>query len=172
MSSSGSSAGVDEVTELIQSLSGASHALSRGEQRDMFQLSTAGQHTLAARVTGLIERAAGSPMLTSKSADGTPITVVHRTRHHLPSGAVVVRSGRTCEEFLLKNQFVRARLPGSGVETMVLLQEPVLLAHGKTAERIWQACVRDWNSLRDWGHQGCSVEHYSFDRCSYSAYER
>ena len=50
-------------------------------------------------------------MLTTKAADGTPITVVARTEHVLPSGQKVVRSGRHCEEHLVKRQVLRTVLP-------------------------------------------------------------
>jgi hypothetical protein len=111
-------------------------------------------------------------MLTSKSADGTPITVVARTRHVLPSGQSVLRSGRTCEEYLVKNQFIRVVLSTGECCTRVLLQDPVALSHGKKADNIFQACSKDWKSLRQLGHRGCAVEHYAFDRCCYTAHER
>ena len=163
---------VVDAAELIEPLSKGSGALSRNEQRAMLRCSTAGQHVLADRAPDLVARADGCPMLTSKQADGTPLTVVLKTRHRLPSGQSVVRSGKSCEEFLLKNQFLRVALPGGRVETVVLVQEPVALVNGKKSGDIWEACRRDWKLLRDWGHRGCSVEHYAFDRCSYSAYER
>ena len=57
----------------------------------MAKVSEAGKEVLKDVALQLVARAGGSPMLTSKSADGTPITVVVRTEHSLPSGQKVAR---------------------------------------------------------------------------------
>ena len=54
-----------------------------------------GKEVLGSSATELIQKVNGSPMLSSKSADGTPISVMHRTEHVLPSGEKVVRTGQT-----------------------------------------------------------------------------
>jgi hypothetical protein len=83
-----------------------------------------------------------------------------------------MRSGRHCEEYLLKNQFIRTVLPTGECETCVLLQDPLALSHGKCVDKIFQACLKDWKSLRQLGHRGCAIEHYAFDRCGFQALER
>ena len=131
-----------------------------------------GKEVLGSSATELIQKVNGSPMLSSKSADGTPISVMHRTEHVLPSGEKVARAGKKTCEFLVKNQFLRAAVPGGTVETRVLIQDPIPLDHGKSASAIFESCVKDWRSLRQMGHAGCAIEHYCFDRFAISAHER
>jgi hypothetical protein len=72
----------------------------------------------------------------------------------------------------VKNMFARTFLPGGLCKTRVRLEEPVALAHGKTVHAIAQACLKDWPSLRQLGHRGCAVEHYTWDRFGLTALER
>lgn len=165
-------ADASDAAALVESLARASNSLSREDVRDLHRVCEAGKVTQETSARQLVSRAAGSPMMTSKSSDGTPITVVVRTEHELPSGQKVVRSGRTCEEYLVKNQFFRAVLSSGECVTRALLQDPLPLTHGKAAPQIFQACLKDWKSLRQLGHQGCAIEHYAFDRCGIKALER
>ena len=130
------------------------------------------KETLLRATQGLVEEAGGRPLLTSKSCDGTPITVAHRRVYHQPGGQNVRRTGRDCHEFLVANQFVRAELGGAvGMKTKVLLSEPTPLLHGKTVPDILLACRQHWRSLRSLGHLGCAIEHYCWDRLSIGALE-
>ena len=156
---------------LIHELSRASAALSRGGIRAVQRVCEIGKEVLRTAFADLVSEAQGAPLLNSKSADGTPISFVLRTQRTLPSGSPLRRSGRQSAEFLVKNQFIRAHLPG-GCFTRALLQEPLPLKHGKTAHAILQACLKDWRSLRQLGHTGCAIEHYCFDRFSITAHER
>lgn len=161
-----------EASAIVESLARSSGALSPGDIRQMFRVCEAGKETLATAALRLVSRAQGAPMLNSKSADGTPITVVSRTQEALPSGKKVHRAGRTCEEFLVKNQFLRTVLPTGECFSKVMLQDPLPLANGKAADKIFQACLKDWRSLRQLGHSGCAIEHYAFDRCGITFYEK
>ena len=90
--------------------------------------------TLLGGAEALVREAAGRPMISSQSCDGTPISVAHRAYHVQPNGKRVRVSGRQCHEFLVCNQFVRTDLGGDvGMQTKVLLAEPTPLVHGKTA---------------------------------------
>ena len=120
----------------------------------------------------LIQDADGLPMLSSKSCDGTPLRVAHRSQRKLPSGKTVRTQGRKGEEFLVCNQFIRACLPGEGMTTKVVLAEPVPLTHGKAVPAILAAAHGSWFSLRSQGHVGISLEHYVWDRLAIKTLER
>ena len=129
--------------------------------------------TLLSGAQALVREAAGRPMVTSKSCDGTPITVTHRATHVQPNGKKVKVSGRKGQEFLVCNQFVRTQMGGaSGMQTKVLLAEPTALVHGKTVPAILAACRQHWRRLRDLGHTGCAIEHYCWDRLPIQALEK
>ncbi len=157
--------------DTLQRLSKASGQLSKPDVRALERVCEIGKVVLQHAAQELVSSAANCPMLNSKSADGTPISVVLRHRRQLPSGAIVERSGRECKDFLIKNQFLRAYLPG-GYTTRVVLQDPVTLTHGKSADAIFQACGKDWRSLRQMGHGGCAIEHYCYDRLGIESHER
>jgi len=72
----------------------------------------------------------------------------------------------------VKNQLLRTLPPTDEMATPVLLQDPTPLNNGKSADAIFQACLKDWKSLRSLGHVGCAVEHYAYDRCGITAHER
>lgn len=160
------------AAEELQRLCHASGSFSKSDMRAAGRLCESGKEVLRNAAFEFLRDASGAAVLNSKSADGTPISVVVRSRRALPSGDVVARSGRQSSEFLIKNQFLRAFVPGQGCTTRVLLQEPVPLTHGKTALAIFSACGKDWMTLRQMGHTGCAIEHYCYDRFGISAHER
>ena len=120
----------------------------------------------------LVQDAAGLPILSSKSCDGTPLVVVHRSLRFLPSGRAVRSQGKQGREFLVSNQFLRMFLPGQGTVTKAILGEAVPLTCGKKVPAILAASHRNWVSLRSMGHCGISLEHYVWDRLSIVALER
>ena len=159
-----------DASALLQKVA-ASGCLAKQDMRDAARACEVGKAVLRVAAAELVAAAHGAPILNSKSADGTPINVAVRYASVLPSGARVRRYGRAGEEFLVKNQFLRVHLPGTTM-TRVLLQEPQPLSHGKSAAAIFQACKKDWRSLREMGHRGCAVEHFCYDRCGLTAHER
>ena len=163
---------ISDVKKLVQSLSRASGQLSPHEMRQNGRVVECGKDALSQSFRSLLGRIAGSPALTSKSADCTPLKAVKRVSTSLPSGQHVSRSGKECLEILVKNQFLRAFLPDGSSETRLMLQDPIHLSNGKKTDAIFQACVKDWLSLRQCGHAGLALEHYVFDRCGLTALER
>ena len=161
-----------DVPAYIATLSRASGALSPNEANAIQKVAEVGKEVLGSAFQDLVIIVAGSPVLTSKSADGTPITVVKRVDATMPGGKKIRRTGRECHEFLVKNQFGRALMPDGKTLTRVMLQDPLPLTHGKTSSAMFEACKKDWKSLRECGHIGCAVEHYCFDRCGFSSSER
>ena len=132
----------------------------------------AAKETLLRGAQRLVHEAAGRPILTSKSCDGTPITIVHRSTVHQPGGKAVRSHGRECKEFLVQNQFLRVDMGLDGWQTKVLLSEPTPLTHGKSVPAILAASRANWYSLRQLGHTGCAVEHYVWDRGGITALDR
>ena len=143
-----------EAIAFIEGCAKASGALSTSHVRDLDRLSEVGKFFTRKSATNLIQELDGAPALTSKSADGTPISVVSRTTHVGPSGRKVVRTGRATEEFLVKHQFVRGVLPTGDSRSVVMLQDPIPLTHGNTVAALVSACQKDWVSLRQFGPQG------------------
>ena len=79
--------------DTLQRLSKASGQLSEPDVRALERISEIGKLVLRHAAQELVSSAANCPMLNSKSADGTPISVVLRHRRQLPSGAIVVLTG-------------------------------------------------------------------------------
>ena len=65
-----------DVAAHVQSLAHASGALGRSEMRAIQRCVDIGKEVLGSSATELIQKVNGSPMLSSKSADGTPISVM------------------------------------------------------------------------------------------------
>ena len=126
----------------------------------------AAKETLLRGARAFVEEAGHRPMMTSKSCDGTPITVSHRSARKQPgaAGKAVRSAGRSCEEFLVQHQFLRARLGADCWTTKVILAEPAPLHYGKSVPAILSASRKHWWTLRALGHRGCVVEHYCWDR--------
>ena len=99
------------------------------------------KETLLRGAQQLVEDAKGKPIATSKSCDGTPLTVTHRSSLKQPGGKRVRVSGKECQEFLVANQFMRCNMGGGeGLRTKVLLAEPTPLTHGKSVPAILLTC--------------------------------
>ena len=159
------SAELDLAREVIGRLGRASGFLDRDESRTELKLGCeVAKETLSRGVQSLVEPAGQRPMLTSKSCDGTPITIVHRETRYQPSGRAVRSEGNQCVEFLVQNQFVRCQLGPNDWHTKILLSEPTPLWRGKAIPAILAAARRDLKTLRALGHVGCAVDHDCWNR--------
>lgn len=157
----------------LRDLGKASHSLSNPERFDIDVMCEAVKETLEAAADELVEKAAGWPMLCSRSCDGTPMQVAKYFARKLPGSGRKVRSiGKSSKEFLVKNEFLRCRLPAEGTQTRIVLKEATSLEYGKSVPAILAPCCAQWKTLRQRGHAGCAVEHYVFDRAGYTALER
>ena len=95
----------------LRDLGKASHSLSNPERFDIDVMCEAVKETLEAAADELVEKAAGWPMLCSRSCDGTPMQVAKYFARKLPGSGRKVRSvGKPSKEFLVKNKFLRCRL--------------------------------------------------------------
>ena len=158
----------------LQSLCQASGTFMPSQIQSGHRIAEIGKHVLVAGVEELLKNEGShKPIITSKSADGTPVSasVSKRFRLHLV-GKRFRRSGRACKELLLNNEYFRWISSTGEVVTRCLLQDPLHLEYGKSVHSIYAACKRDWKSLREMGHKGISIEHYCYDRLGFQAHER
>ena len=171
MSDASSLASVSALKELCQ----ATTSFTPSQVQSGRRIVEIGKHVMIAGCQEFISSdGSHKPMLTSKSADGTPVTatVSFRYKRLQVLGTSFRRSGRECKEFLLKNQYIRWVSSTGEVVTRCLLQDPLPLTHGKTVHAIFTACKKDWKSLREMGHKGIAIEHYAYDRLGFQAHER
>ena len=156
---------------VISRLGLASGFLEKNEERDLAVACEALKEVLSRRVRCIVRDNLGLPMLSSKSCDGTPLSVACSFRTSLPSGKTITTKGRKGCEFLVCNQFVRCKLPTGEWSTSVLLAEPIPLS-SKGVQSLLAAARQNWVTLRSIGHRGFAIEHYVWDRAGLSALER
>ena len=140
------------AAEIIDGLTKPGLSLTISQRWEAGVACEAAKEMLHRGVRDLVRDAHGFPSLSSKSCDGTPLKIVHRARHQLPSGQAVRTSGRQGTEWLVQSQFVRARTPAGDWVTRALLTEPILLQYGKSVPAILGAAFKGWRRLRGLGH--------------------
>ena len=119
MSAASSFASVAQLKELCQ----ASVSFTPSQVQLGHRIAEIGKHVLLAGCEELIKNAgAQKPILTSKSADGTPVTATVGSPYKLLSGKSFRRSGRECKELLLNNQYFTWISASGEVMTRCLLQ--------------------------------------------------
>ena len=108
--------GEDSASEVIGRMGRASGFLDDNDRlQTLPKACEVSKEVLLRGAKRLVADSGGRPMVTSKSADGTPITVVHRNTYQLPQGKQVRKSGHACKEFLVQNQFLRVNMGPDGV---------------------------------------------------------
>ena len=156
----------------IKKLAKASGFLEKNSEYQLGIACEASKEMLRTRAKLLLQEAGRGAVLTSKSCDGTPLVTTVHTRGKMSTGERVDAHGRAGREFLVSNQFFRSRRADGSWNTAVALSEPVVLAHGKSANAILEASRVGWKTLRQMGHAGPAVEHYCWDRAGITALER
>ena len=109
----------------ILTWSKASKALSPDNMFEMELVCEAGKRGMLSGVQDLLADASGGAVLCTKSCDSTPARVQHRTKVNI-GGRTVWRSGKQGCDFLVKNQFARARISEREWAIKVLLQEATI----------------------------------------------
>ena len=122
--------------DTIQGLTKPSTAQAQEQLWETAVACQAAKAVMMMSVKDLLKDASGLPVLTSKSCDGTPMSVTHRSKRALPSGTAIRSSGKKGVEVLVKNQFFRAFIPGVGTQTRVLIGEGTSLEYGKSVQAI------------------------------------
>ena len=172
MASSVGSAVCNAAADLIRHFGFASQNLSRDDLHDLGAACEAAKEVLRRKAQRLVESSSPLPVLSSTSCDGTPINIAFQESARLPSGKKVHVQGRRSMEFLVANQFLRAKTPTGGCETSVLLGEAIPLTFTKTAPAVFQAAQQHFKTLRQLGHRGPAIEHMVADRCGLTALEK
>ena len=104
---------VPAAQEVVRRLGRASHFTNDSERQIQVPLACEMfKETLLRGARNLLADAAGRPVLTSKSCDGTPITVAHHTYHLQPGGKRVKTVWKQGVEFLACSQFIRTDIGG------------------------------------------------------------
>ena len=165
-------ADTDDAVAFIEFMARPTQSLSRADAYNVDQLCEVAKQVCRNATARLVAQADHEPCMQSSSADGTPIQVSQQIALKLPSGRLVRRSGKSSHEFLVAAQFTRHASCNGTVRTSFNTSDPVPLTDGKAADRIWEACRARWRSLRQLGHRGGAIQHYTFDRCGFAKLAR
>ena len=151
--------------DLVKMWSQVSRVADHNEQPQVVdRLAEALKHFSRAEARKLVVGAKGVPILCSYSNDGTPMTVRKRVVLQGVAGRTHREGGASCELLCQRAMFrTRDRTTG-GWQTAILLRDPVPLVHGKGADPVFSAAVEFVQTLRQMGHRGIAIQHYSFDR--------
>ena len=145
---------------------------TRQDGRRMACLCEAGKHVMEMEVTRLVAAAANSPCLMSYSSDCTPISSRVRTKRKLTEHTTISREGQQDHELLVQHAFYRFIDHMGVAHSAVLLRDPQPLTHGKGAQALLSCGIGFAKTLRQRGHRGIAVQHYTFDRAGFSALQR
>ena len=165
------------VEQLVRQLASPSSGLSSSphERLQLGKLCEVLKAYMVRSAQANVQQGGQVPMLFTYSSDGTP--VMTKTRISVQSGvsgksAKVRRVGGQSEEFLLQLAFIRFRDDLGRVHTLPILRDPLPLTEGKSSWAVF-GCLQDFfPSLRDLGHQGVLIEHFSFDRALFTPLRR
>lgn len=160
------------MADLILGCARASHALSRDEIGQCHALAEVAKEVCKQSAAKFVAASQHAPMLQSCSCDGTPIQVSIAAQASLPNGRVIRRHGKSASEFLISHSFLRSHNESGDASTVAVLCDPIPLTEGKGALQISSAARSTWCSLRQFGHRGGVIQHYSWDRCGFSALQR
>ena len=161
------------AVDTLLGLGRASGMLSKTDSNHVAAVCEATKEMLVIRAKAMVAKAAGMPVLSSKSCDGTPIKTMHYASHRLSGGKRQKTHGKRGVEVLVSNEFIRYQDPSDGWQTACILSEPVPLTQGKQVVLVTAAARSTcWHSLRALGATGCTVEHYVWDRAGIEALER
>ena len=156
----------------LAELGKASGVLSKTDSNRVAAVCEGVKDMLVSRARALVASASGSPVLSSKSCDGTPIRVTQQVSLSLPGGKKAKTVGKRGVEILVSNEFIRYQDPSEGWKSACILSEPVPLTRGKSVDLVTAAARQTWYGLRALGATGITVEHYVWDRAGIEALER
>ena len=149
-----------DVAAQIRQLGLASGVLYREDLRELDLGCEVTKRVFLQRALDLVTDAAGMPVLSSKSCDGTPMRVMHESRRNLGlTGTQVVSKGRHGAELLVSNQFLRTRGLNGVNQTAALFSEALPL-QDTGASACLSAAREGWKWIRELGHRGCAIEHF------------
>ena len=156
----------------IEKVAQASGTLTDRDRRDMMAVCEVAKAVMKSKLRADVEKAGGRPMLNVKTSDSTPMALKVQSTESLPSSSKVKSSGLECQDLLSRAQFCRYVDARGDTHTTPILQDPVNLGKGKSVARQVELLERDWEALRQVGHQGIGIEAYVVDRLNIDTYER
>ena len=159
-----------QVRQLFKGVSTGTKSLTKQEEGSCLKLGEVTKDVLKSGVLRFAVEADQHPCSRSTMSDGTPITVTERINIELGKEQVFYRRGRACHEFQVGCSYYSCA--NSDVPARVLLRKPVPMVDGKTAMKEWAILQRDSVTLRQAGHLGPAVEHYSWGRAKFTALAR
>ena len=165
MTSSGESVG-----GLIRQWSHVHKVADKREERQVAKLTEVLKAHSKLEARQLVAGAQG-PVLCSYSNDGTPIRTTIRKTTTGTMGRVV-RMGGAGHEFVCQRAVFRTRGSTGEWKTVMQVRDPLPLVHGKGGDAIFSAAAEFLDTLRQMGHGGIAVQHYSFDRALHSCLVR
>ena len=152
------------VVSLIRKYAGPCQVANKFEFRLLARVGEVVKHFLKRKAAAVISAAANSPILVSYSSDGTPLAAKRRYTAKVNEHISAQRSGMGTDEYLVQHAFYRYYDSQGLPHTAIVLRDPLPLTQGKTAMAIFSAAVEFMPTVREQGHSGITVSHYTFDR--------
>eukprot|EP00974_Lingulodinium_polyedra_P002862 268048-Lingulodinium_polyedra.AAC.1 len=155
--------GSDAVEQSLRDFVRPGFSADKAGERFMSRLLESGKELLRRKAQQLITHCSQRPLLLSYSADATPIISSNIMMHEEGGGAKRKKGAKKSEELLVQQAYLRF-FDGSGqARTAAIFCEPIPLSFGKSGEAVF-GCGREFLPLvRDSGHWGISIYHFSFD---------
>ena len=119
---------------------------------------------LWARAHGLVEQAHGRPILYTYASDGTPALLTGRVVGGVALRRRFVRKHKSGIELLVERAMLKTTNSSGQPIMACLMSDPTPMGNGKTAWHHVDACIKYFPLLRQCGHTGICVQHYSWDR--------
>ena len=155
-------AAVGGVDELIKLYGRPSFSASSQQSAEIDKLVAYLHSSMKHRCRDFVMGRMPLPMMQFYSNDGTPIKT--RVKGSWKVGTQTIRrEGKKGKEFLVQMTFFRY-LDDDGTPHTVCSWQPPLPLDFKTGAAIYAATLQHHQSLREQGHMGLVVDHYSFDR--------
>ena len=154
--------------ELVRKYSQSTASITNKDDKSMFKLAACCKDFLQQKASTLLLNALNMPVLCSYSSDGTPIrtNMSIRVQH---GNTTTSRSGKATKEYLLQLAFYRTLDMSGAAKTVVVMKGPLPLTEGKSANAQFVSGRDFFKTLREQGHEGIAIQHYTFDRAGYKA---
>jgi hypothetical protein len=163
---------LQSIVDLFRRHSKASLVLEPQEIDIDKRLVVVGLSFLQNSARAFIRKADDRPVLFSYGSDGTPLVARRIHVQQVSQETTVRRSGGQGVEFLVENAFLRS-FDSLGCPSMLFLfKPPSPMSCGKSAWHCWQASLSFMPLLRQLGHSGIALSHYTFDRALYDSLYR
>jgi|OM-RGC.v1.017344823 hypothetical protein len=140
---------------VLHGLARNSRPLDKHEDRELERACEAAKDVFRAGHVFAVKEADGDPMLQVSSADATPKKIRKMVRVKV-DGLKGTRAtgGRETKDFMICNSFIKWPKANGEWATRLLIEDPIPMTCGKTADAAWAVQEEQWSSLRQLGHKG------------------